>query len=232
MLSSQFIKSILTTPCIDTCKPFRDPYHFLKLNFDFRILTLKTRKLLLMKRETELTKLFSSTSHLYTQISAEFEDQKKCNSIKLSGLPYNWISPHSTPVIQSTRPLCRMWANCQGDKLLGIISNFRKEKENYVASLFLTFSIKREIGQFYVVVLTDGKEMSKNVRSLLFAYRSYISFLMFLLESPSPAIDWCKATIFCNEKQITFVTSTDSVRIYRPFETNDQWRSRRSGTRL
>ena len=108
----------------------------------------------------------------------------------------------------------------------------QKEKENYVARLFLTFSIKREIGQFYVVVLTDGKEMSKNVRSLLFAYRSYISFLMFLLESPSPAIDWCEATIFCNEKQITFVTSTDSVRIYRPFETNDQWRSRRSGTRL
>ena len=29
----------------------------------------------------------------------------------------------------------------------------QKEKENYVVRLFLTFSIKREIGQFYVVVL-------------------------------------------------------------------------------
>ena len=107
------------------------------------------------------------------------KDQKKYNSIKLFGLPYNCISAHSTPVIQSTRPLLQISRNH---------IQLQKEKENYVARLFLTFSIKLEIGQFYVVVLTDGKEMSKNVRSWLFAYRSYISFLTFLLESPSSAI--------------------------------------------
>ena len=130
MLSSQFINSILTTPCIDTCKPFRDPYHFLKLNFDFRILTLTIRKLLLMKRETELIKLFSSTSHLYTQISAEFTPWRdyQCvaktrkNTTQSNSLDY-LITAFLLIQPRSSSPL----VHC--DKFLGIISNFRKRKK-------------------------------------------------------------------------------------------------------